>query len=141
MRPIRRWGGSVAGVAVLAVSGAAVASAAVAGSYSGRTTQKQRVSFSLSAKSRSVRSFKIVVLDKCPDGHTLVVTGNYPTMAVKNGKFGGSFVPSGGHPGEGATLSGKLGRRTVTGSVRDTSFSPREGALCHGSAGFTASRR
>jgi hypothetical protein len=118
----------------MTVVGAALA--AGAGGYSGKTSQHQPVSFRIS--SGGVHNFTITVHDKCPDGHTLSVHSTYPTMKIGSGKFGGSFTPIGGHAGEHASLHGKLGRRAVTGSLSDTSFSHREGALCHGSTTFTA---
>ncbi len=126
---------------VVLVSLAVVAGAALAatGSYSGKTSQRQKVSFRIS--SGGVHNFKLVVLDRCPDGHLLGVTATYPTMQIANHRFGGTFAPVGGHAGEKAVLSGTVGRRSVTGSVHDTSYSPRERALCHGSATFTARHR
>lgn len=118
---------------------APVAESALSESYSGKTSQKQAVSFTISLG--AVRHFRITVLDRCPDGHTLSVTGNYPPMRITKGKFGGSFVPTGGHPGEHAALSGKIAGREATGRINDTSYSSREGRLCHGSATFTASRK
>ena len=118
----------------MTVVGAALA--ARAGSYVGKTSQQQPVSFRIS--NGAVRGFDITVHDKCPDGHTLSVHATYPTMKITNGKFGGAFSPVGGHPGEHASLRGKLGRSAVTGSLSDTSFSRREGTLCHGSTTFTA---
>jgi hypothetical protein len=120
----------------ICVCAAGVALAASSGSYSGKTSQRKSVRFSIS--SHAIQSFKITVNDKCPDGHTLIVQGHYPKMKIRNRKFGGSFTPVGGHPGEHSSLHGKVGRRAVTGSLSDTSFSNREGALCHGSAKFTA---
>lgn len=113
-----------------------VAFAASTGAYSGRTSQRQPVSLSISGG--RVHSFKITVNDRCPDGHTLSFRSAYPAMTINRGSFGGSFAPVGGHHGEGASLRGKIGRRGVTGSISDTSYSPREGALCHGSATFSA---
>jgi len=113
-----------------------VALAARAGSYVGKTSQRQSVSFRIS--NGAVRGFNITVHDKCPDGHTLSVQATYPTMKITNGKFGGAFSPVGGHPGEHASLNGKLGRSAVTGSLTDTSFSRRERALCHGNTTFSA---
>lgn len=125
--------GTVLIVLLLAAAGAALA--ARAGGYTGKTSQGQSVSFNLS--NGSVHNFKIVVHDRCPDGHTLIVHATYPAMRVRSGQFGGRFTPVGGHPGEQAKLSGKFGRRGVSGNVSDTSFSLRERKLCHGSAGFT----
>jgi hypothetical protein len=121
---------------VLSLGAAGAALAARAGGYSGKTSQGQSVSFSLSRG--SVDKFKIVVHDKCPDGHTLIVHASYPAMKVRSGQFGGTFTPIGGHRGEQAKLNGKFGRRGVSGSVHDTSFSLREKRLCHGNATFSA---
>jgi hypothetical protein len=118
----------------LTVVGAALA--ARTGGYSGKTSQQQSVKFRIS--NGAVRGFTITVLDKCPDGHTLSAPEGYPTMKISNGKFGGAFSPAGGHPGVHSTLHGKLGRRAVTGTLSDTSYSPRERALCHGSMTFSA---
>jgi hypothetical protein len=121
---------------VLSMTVVGAALAARAGGYAGKTSQRQPVGFRIS--NGAVRGFDITVHDKCPDGHTLSVQATYPTMKISHGKFGGAFSPIGGHSGEHASLHGKLGRRAVTGSLSDTSFSKREGALCHGSTTFTA---
>jgi hypothetical protein len=139
MRRTWRWGTGAAVAAALTLVAAGVAVGAAAGSYSGKTSQNESVSFRLG--SGSVSNFKIAIKDKCPDGHTLRVTGHYPSMTVRGGKFGGKFVPVGGHSGEKATLSGKVGGTKVTGTLTDTSFSSREGRLCHGSAKFSAKHR
>lgn len=123
---------------ILSIGAAGAALGAANGSYSGRTSQAERVSFRISGG--SVRNFKITVDDRCPDGHTLSVGSTYPAMKIAHGKFGGMFVPVGGHRGERAQLSGTVGRTTVSGSISDTSYSLREGALCHGSSRFTARR-
>jgi hypothetical protein len=120
----------------LSLTVVAAALAARAGGYAGKTSQHQPVSFRIS--NGAVRGFNITVHDKCPDGHTLGVHATYPTMKITNGKFGGAFSPVGGHPGEHASLHGKLGRSAVTGTLSDTSFSRRERVLCHGSTTFTA---
>jgi hypothetical protein len=135
-RVSRRTACTAIGLIVLSLVAAGAAVAARAGGYSGKTSQKQKVSFNLSRG--AVHNFKIVVHDRCPDGHTLIVHATYPAMSVRNGKFGGRFTPVRGHAGEHANLNGKFGRRGVTGSVNDTSFSLREKRLCHGTAGFSA---
>ena len=139
MRRTWRWGMSTAVAAIVALTGAAVAIAAANGAYKGKTAQGKAVSFSLSAT--QVSGFKIVIKDKCPDGHILKVTGRYPPMAVRSGKFGGAFVPVGGAKGEKATLTGTIGPKKVTGSLKDASLSHREGRICHGSTTFTAKHR
>jgi hypothetical protein len=137
MRRLSRGAACVASVLiVLSLAAAGAALAARAGGYSGKTSQHQSVSFKLSGG--IVHNFKIVVHDGCPDRHMLIVHAAYPAMQIRQGKFGGAFTPVGGHRGEQAKLSGKRGRRAVTGTVHDTSFSPREKRLCHGTAAFTA---
>jgi hypothetical protein len=139
MRRTWLWGICTAVAAVVALAGAAVAIAAATGVYKGKTAQKQAVSLKLSAG--QVTSFKIVLLDKCPDGHILRVTGRYPPMKVSNGRFGGAFVPVGGAKGERATLSGTVGATKVTGSLKDASLSHKEGRICHGTTKFSAKHR
>ena len=136
MRGWRRWGTCGAMSGVLALGAAAMAVAAPQGAYRGTTSQKQKVSFRFRAG--AIRNMTLVIQDRCPDGHILAVTEHYPAMGVSRGRFGGSFVPIGGHPGERAVVSGLVARKTISGRITDTSFSHREGALCHGRAGFTA---
>lgn len=124
--------------AILLLTSTSATGAAAGTAYAGKTSQRQPVSLRIFGG--AVHNFKIVVLDKCPDGHTLKVTAGYPTMRIKNGKFGGRFVPIRGHSGEKATLRGRLAGTKVTGKLADTSFSSREGSLCHGTARFAAKR-
>lgn len=133
---VGRAGRNAAVVALVLLASVAGVALAATGSYSGKTSQHQKVSFRIATG--AVHNFKLVVQDKCPDGHILGVTASYPTMQIANRRFGGTFAPVGGHAGEKAVLSGTVGRRSVTGSVHDTSYSPRERVLCHGSASFTA---
>jgi hypothetical protein len=126
-------------VASALAAAAPAALSAVAGRYAGKTTQGQPVTFKLSGG--AVHRLTIKVNDLCPDGHTLVVTEHYPAMPVKNGKFGGLFVPRGGHPGENSRLTGTVGKHRVFGRLVDVGFSNREGALCHGQTGWSAKHR
>jgi hypothetical protein len=127
--------GSALAVAALAVAAPAALSAA-AGRYTGKTNQGQAVTFRLGGG--ALNQFTIVVEDTCPDGHILRVTEHYPRLAIKKGRFGGSFVPAGGHAGEHSKLGGRVFKRQIIGNLTDTSFSRREGALCHGSTHFSA---
>jgi hypothetical protein len=131
----RRGGRAALAIAAisLTVTGAALAAA---GGYTGRTSQRQAVSFTIS--SGDVRNFKIVIHDMCPDGHILRANYTYPTMKIANAKFGGEFTPLAAHPGEHSTLRGTEAAREVTGTISDTAFSHREQKLCHGTATFTA---
>jgi hypothetical protein len=119
----------------LAVAAPAALSA-VAGRYAGKTAQGKSIAFKLSGG--AVRKLTIVIDDLCPDGHTLIVTEHYPAMPVRNGKFGGLFVPKGGHAGEHSRLTGTVGKHRVFGKLVDVGYSHREGALCHGSTTWSA---
>jgi hypothetical protein len=133
---VRRTVRGLIASAIMSLALAGIALGAASGAYRGKTSQKQRASLRIGGG--AVHSFKLIVLDKCPDGHTLSVTATYPTMKISNGTFGGSFAPAGGRPGEKALLKGRVGRGNVTGTLNDTSYSNREGALCHGSLRFSA---
>ncbi len=119
---------------------ASAGESATGGSYKGKTAQQEPVSFEVSGG--EVRGFRYKIKERCPDGHTLIVTASgYPRMPIAHSKFGGSFAPVGGHAGEGSVIKGRLSGRRATGSIKNAAFSPRERRLCHGSAMFNASRR
>jgi hypothetical protein len=81
------------------------------------------------------------MLDRCPDGHTLLVDDTYVTVPIKNGRFGGKFAPAHDRHHQRAVLRAKIGSTKVTGTVKDDSFSTRAHALCHGRARFSARLR
>jgi len=153
MRRLRSRGVLIGGVSALSLMvSAAVAGGVVGGGYKGHTAQKclagqrgctrghEPVTFRISGG--AVRNFKFSVKDRCPDGHTLLVTASgYPPMHITNGKFGGTFRPAHGATGEGSVIKGTISGRRVTGSVKDTSLSHRENRLCHGRTTFTAKHR
>jgi hypothetical protein len=135
MRRIRRYGASLTVAAcVAAAGGAGAAGAAVGLAYRGHTSQRQTVSFTLSGT--TVRNFNVTITDRCPNGHRLRIAASYPTMHIKNGKFGGNFRPVGAHKGEKATLKATVGATKVSGQLQDTSFN--KGALCNGNITFSA---
>jgi hypothetical protein len=122
-------------VVVLAVLPVSAASAST--NYSGKTSQGQPVSFTVSHG--AVANFKIIVNDRCPDGHTLSVTNTYFDMRITNGAYGGHFAPTPRVAGEQNTISGHIRGNTVSGTITDTSFSHREGRLCIGKATWSLS--
>jgi hypothetical protein len=130
----RRW--ALCGVLAVALLIGAAMAAASSGRYRGRTSQQQVVSFTLSPT--QVTGFHLTILERCPDGHTLRVHSKYPPMSVRNRKFGGAFVPRHAAPGERAQLRGRVRATRVTGTLKDTSRSKNERALCHGSLTFSA---
>ena len=139
MRRSCRWGLCTAVASLLMLAATAVAVAAATGAYHGKTSQKQTVTLTLTPT--TVSKLKILVLDKCSAHHTLKSLEKFPPMRATNGKFGGKFVPTGGHRGESATLRGTVGRTRVSGSIRDVSYSKQVHRLCRGSATFSAKHR
>jgi hypothetical protein len=121
------------------LAAAAVAVAAATGAYTGKTSQKQTVTLALTPT--TVSKLQILVLDKCSAHHTLKSLEKFPPVPIRNGKFGGKFVPTGGHLGESATLRGTVGHTRVTGSIQDISYSKQVHRLCRGSATFGAKHR
>jgi hypothetical protein len=111
---------------------AAVSAAAGSRKYTGKTSQGQPISFTLS--SGRVKNLNVKVNDRCPDGHILQEAITFPSLTVAaSGKFGGRFGPA----GQQTILNGKISGKKSTGSVSDTSLSRREHRLCHGSATFS----
>ena len=139
MRRSCRWGLCTAVASVLMLAATAVAVAAATGAYQGKTSQKQKVTLTLAPA--SVSKLRILVLDKCSAHHTLKSLEKFPTIPIANGKFGGRFVPTGGHRGESTTLRGTVGRSRVTGRIQDISYSKQVHRLCRGSATFSAKHR
>lgn len=139
MRRSCRWGLCTAVASVLMPAATAVAVAAATGAYQGKTSQKQTVTLTLTPT--TVSKLKILVLDKCSAHHTLKSHENFPPIRITNGKFGGKYVPTGGHPGQSATLRGAVGRNRVTGSIQDVSYSKQVHRLCRGSATFSTKHR
>jgi hypothetical protein len=138
MRGLWHWGlRSGLATAVVLAAGGSIAAAALSGAYSGRTSQRQRVSFSVSGG--VVRNFAITTLDKCPNGHRIAVhASRYTPMAITHGRFHGTFTPIGGQPGEASTISGKVKGRRAMGSIADTAYDAADGGLCLGKAHFKA---
>jgi hypothetical protein len=111
-------------------------------SYSGKTSQGLNVSFKVGQvtinhhKVSAVRNLHVKINDKCPDGHTLVVTSSYPDMPIANGKYGGGFVPANAFKGEHSTIAGTVSGKRVKGTLKDWSHSARENRICFGKASW-----
>jgi hypothetical protein len=137
---------AIATIALLIL--ASIAQSATGVKFTGHTSQRclsheggckgdETLGFTLSGG--QVRGFHYTIQDRCPDGHTLLVTARkYPAMAVVNSRFGGTFTPIPHFAGENSVIKGKVTGKRVSGSINDTSRSPREHRLCHGRTTFTA---
>jgi hypothetical protein len=118
----------------------AVAAASVKSvSYSGTTKQKQKIAFSVASGKVSRIGFKIN--DTCPDKHILRVTivpTYFPALALDaKGRFSASVHPPNA-ANQPTSIKATLKRKTVTGSISDTTMSTKEHKLCHGRTTFAA---
>jgi hypothetical protein len=119
-------------VSLVSLLFAAAAESASRESFAGNTSQGQRVTFTISQG--KVVGLKYHINDTCPDGHILTEHVTYQPITIHNGKISHTFGPAGQPTSVKATISGTH----VSGSITDRSKSPREHALCHGSATFHA---
>jgi hypothetical protein len=133
-RRVRRPRAVAATVAatLLSLLFAAAADSASRVSYKGTTSQGEALTFKLSAG--KIVGLKYKMNDRCPDGHILTEDISFQPITVTRGKFSHTFGPA----GQPTSVSGKFSGKQVSGSMRDRSMSPREHALCHGSATFKA---
>jgi hypothetical protein len=130
----RRAVAATLAVSLVSLLVTATAQSASKESFTGTTSQGERVTFKISQG--KVVGLRYKIDDKCPDGHILTETVSYQPITIHNGKISHSFGPAGQKASVKATISGKH----VNGSIADHSESPREHALCHGSATFHAQR-
>jgi hypothetical protein len=100
-------------------------------SYRGRTSQKQKISFTISGG--FVRNLNYFIIDRCTARSRVSDHDRgFPPMQIKHSRFGGTFHD----PTHGATavISGTLFGQRVKGSLTDTVKFRRH--TCHGSASF-----
>ncbi len=130
MKDIRKCAVAAVTLVVLFATGAAGATSL---SYRGKTSQKRRISFSVSGG--SVRSFGFHIVDKCSAERILLVTDHgFPTMTISHSKFGGTFHNK---QGSKVTVSGHTHGQTVSGSLTDSTRNDQTHRLCSGSATFS----
>jgi hypothetical protein len=110
---------------------ASAAAAAAALTYSGRTSQHERISFNVSGG--YVRKLSYRIIDRCGDGSMIVDTDRVPEpIRIRHSKFGGTFVD----PGRArAVIDGRMDGRRATGSVSDVAR--YRGRTCRGQAKFS----
>jgi hypothetical protein len=117
---------------ILSLLFVAAADSASRVSYTGTTSQGEALTFKVSGG--KVVGLKYRFNDRCPDGHILTEDISFQPITITKGKFSHTFGPK----GQPTFVSGKISGKHASGSMRDRSMSPREHALCHGSATFKA---
>lgn len=130
-RPLRAVAATVA-AAFVSLLFAAAADSASGVSYRGTTSQGKVLTFKVSGG--KLVGLKYHINDTCPDGHILTEDITFQPITITGGRFSHTFGPA----GQPTSVTGKISGKHASGSVRDRSRSPREHALCHGSATFSA---
>ena len=122
-------------VALCALLGAvAVSGATPSIRFAGQTSQRRSISFTLGGGAITALQYHIV--DRCPGGRLLFVhDSGFPSLPVKNSKFGGKFVAK---PPQEATaiVSGRISGRTVRGTLTDRTRNKKTHKFCAGNASF-----
>jgi hypothetical protein len=134
-RSARALAGGLAVTLVLAF--AAAAYAASVHKYSGKTSQKQPISFQTAHGYLTHLQFKIN--DKCPNGHLWSIHDfNFPKFRVRHGGFKQTFKAKAGRAK--ATIKGTVTDHQATGTITERRFIAKEHHFCSGSAKFTIGR-
>jgi hypothetical protein len=131
VRPLRAVAATVA-ASLLSLLFAAAADSASGVRYTGTTSQGRALTFKVSG--HKLVGLKYHINDRCPDGHILTEAITFLPITITRGRFSHTFGPT----GQPTSVSGKISGKHASGSIRDRSMSPREHALCHGSATFSA---
>jgi hypothetical protein len=136
-RSARALAGGLA-VVLLLVS-ATAAYAAVTGTFSGHTGQKQSISFRV-AHGR-VTHLQFHINDRCPSGHVYLVHDfNFPTITInKFHKFDAKFTST--TTKAEVEITGTVSKKKVTGKVTEVRFITREHHNCTGTAKYAASKK
>jgi hypothetical protein len=114
--------------------GAAVAYGAASIKYSGMTSQKRRITFTLSGG--YVKNLEYHIDDKCPGRKLLFVhDSGFPAIRIKHSRFGGKFVARAPQMAT-AILAGRVSGKTVTGSLFDRTKNRKTHKFCTGKATF-----
>jgi hypothetical protein len=133
-RSARALAGGLILVSVLVF--AAGAYAAVIKRFSGKTSQHQSISFRTAHG--YVTHLQFTILDKCPSGHIWQIHdyGFEKIHIDKFHHFSQRFRSTSSKAT--ATISGKVGRRRVNGTLFEHRFIAKEHHNCNGAANFTA---
>jgi hypothetical protein len=120
---------------VLVLVFAVGAYAAVTKRFSGKTSQHQSISFRTAHG--YVTHLQFTILDKCPSGHIWQIHdyGFEKIHVNKFHRFRQRFRSTTGKAT--AIISGRVGRKRVTGALSEHRFIGREHHVCSGAAKFT----
>lgn len=118
-------------IAILEIVSAAAGGASTL-SYRGKTSQKRRISFSVS--SGSVINFRFHIVDTCSRRRILFVWDHgFPVMAISQSKFGGTFTTKARAK---VVVDGDVHGKTISGSLSDRTKNKITHKFCSGSATF-----
>lgn len=136
-RSARALAGGLATILLMVAASAAYA--AVSGNFSGKTSQKQSISFHVGGGRVTALDFHI--RDKCPSGHVYAVHDfGFPRIKInKSHKFDARFSNKGLNAR--AEIKGTVFKGKVTGSVAEGRVIAKEHHFCSGSATFTVHKQ
>lgn len=124
-------------VASMCVIMAGAAYAAVGGSFKGKTSQQQPISFSVSGG--HVRRLDYRIVDTCPGGQKLINHDfGFSPIQIAHSKFGGTFFDQAHHAK--AVVTGMLKKGVVHGSITDQTRNTTTHKICTGDAKFAVRR-
>jgi hypothetical protein len=137
--PVRLGATTALVTSCLVIASVACAATSADGSYSGKTSQKQTISFRIA--SGSVRVLRYRIDDRCPGGKRLSIRAwGFPPLRIKRGHFGGTFVAKAPASAK-AIVTGTVSRRAISGVLTDRTRNRRTRRLCTGRATFSLARR
>jgi hypothetical protein len=129
--------GALVALGVLAAGPMAHAASTV--SYRGRTSQGRVISFKFDGS--AVSGLQYHIDDRCPDGRLLFVHNwGFPALAVKNSRFGGTFLAKPPQKAK-AVVAGRVSGKTISGTLTDRSRNNRTHKYCTGKASFKLTRK
>lgn len=124
--------GALVTICLLSFAGAAYSASSEA--LTGKTSQGEPISFSISGG--YLRRLNFLIQVKCPSRQAYRVHDYaFPAIPVVHSKVNEKFVSS--SPKATATIKGSVQSEDVTGTLSDTTFIKQEHRTCHGSATFS----
>jgi hypothetical protein len=123
--------------ALVALLPASVAAASRVAHYSGKTSQRAAISFTVSGG--HVRQLRFTIYIKCPSRHIWrIKASSFPPIKITHGSFDERFIAR-GNKGS-ARVRGHLSARRVRGTLFDRTYEPTEHHFCAGTARYDLGR-